>query len=259
MTRWRGALVLLGAAGCVALLAGCASMRPPKVSMDAFLHKSPCAADARTLLVLLPGAYSEPDEFVREGFVAAVEERRLAVDVLRVDAQLAYYTQGMPIVRRLQEDVLVPARARGYTSVWIAGISAGGLGAIAYAADHPGELAGIVALAPYLGERVTSLDIAHAGGLQHWHAPTAELPGDRGEQRLWGWLQRYGTEPGAADLPPLYLGFARDDRFAFSHELLAAVLPAERVFRTEGGHDWPEWRRLWLRMLPVLPLPHCPS
>lgn len=58
---------------------------------------------------------------------------------------------------------------------------------------------------------------------------------------------------------PLYLGYATDDRFAFSHRLLAAALPPERVFTTEGGHDWPEWTRLWRRMLPTLPLPGCPG
>jgi hypothetical protein len=255
--RRRGAPAVLGAACVLALAAGCASMRPPKAPMDTFLHKSPCTADARTLLVLLPGAYSAPDEFVREGFVAAVDERRLAVDVLRVDAPLGYYTNSMAIFERLSVDVVAPARSGGYTSIWIAGISAGGFGAIGYSVTHPGELAGIVALAPYLGERVSSIDIANAGGLVHWHATSAELPGDRSEQRLWAWLQRYGTEPGAPDLPPLYLGFALGDRFAFSDELLAAVLPAERVFRTEGGHDWPEWRRLWHSVLPTLPLPHC--
>ncbi|SEA53154.1 Putative esterase [Variovorax sp. YR216] len=241
------------------LIAGCASVRPPKTPMDTFLHRSPCAADARTLLVLLPGAYSEPDEFLREGFIAAVEERGLAVDVLRADAPLGYYTSGMAILKRLGEDVIAPARRQGYTSIWIAGISVGGLGALAYATMNPGQLDGLVALSPYLGERTTSLDIANAGGLARWHAPTHALPGDNGEQRMWAWLQRYGTQPDAPELPQLYLGFGRDDRFAFSHELLAAVLPPGHVFRTDGGHDWPEWRRLWHEVLPVLALPRCSS
>jgi hypothetical protein len=55
------------------------------------------------------------------------------------------------------------------------------------------------------------------------------------------------------------MGYGVDDRFAFSHRLLAAALPADRVFTTEGGHDWPEWMRLWRRMLPTLPLPGCPG
>ncbi|MBB3176881.1 pimeloyl-ACP methyl ester carboxylesterase [Variovorax sp. Sphag1AA] len=251
-------IALLAVAGAVAVI-GCTSVRPPKAPMDTFLHKSSCATDARTLLILLPGAYSEPDEFVREGYIPAIEEHRLAVDVLRVDAQLGYYTNGMAILKRFGQDVIAPARQKGYTSIWVTGISIGGLGALAYAALNPGQLDGIVAIAPYLGERATSLDIANAGGLMRWRAPTSTLPGDNAEQRMWAWLRRYGTQPGAPDMPQLYLGFGRDDRFAFSHELLAAVLPADHVFRTDGGHDWPEWRRLWQEILPVLPLPRCPS
>jgi len=122
-----GTRLLIAALAAGALLVGCASLRPPKAPMDVFVHKSPCTADARTLLVLLPGAYSDPDEFVREGFISAVEERQLAVDVLRADAQLAYYTNGMAILKRLGEDVIEPGRRQGYTSIWIAGISVGGL------------------------------------------------------------------------------------------------------------------------------------
>ena len=45
------------------------------------------------------------------------------------------------------------------------------------------------------------------------------------------------------------------DRFASNHQLLADALPEGRVFTTEGGHDWPQWSRLWRKMLDVLPLP----
>ena len=238
------------------LLGGCGLWRAAKVPMDSTLSKSPCTAHADTLLVLLPGAYSHPDEFVREGFLTALDERRLAVDVLRADAHLGYYNNGT-IFERLQQDVIAPARVQGYRAIWILGISVGGLGALGYAQMHPGEIAGIVALAPYLGERLTSTEIANAGGLARWRAPAGPLPDDKGEQRLWRWLQRYGTDARGPDLPPLYLGYGLSDRFEFSHRLLAAVLPPERVFTTEGGHDWPPWRRLWRSMLPTLPLPAC--
>jgi hypothetical protein len=57
------------------------------------------------------------------------------------------------------------------------------------------------------------------------------------------------------NLPQLYLGFGLSDRFVTNHRLLAEALPAGRVFTTEGGHDWPQWRQLWRNMLDVLPLP----
>jgi pimeloyl-ACP methyl ester carboxylesterase len=258
MTRSRRIRLKWGATGALALLlAGCGLFwRPPEAPLRTVLDKSSCTPIATTLLVMLPGAYSNPEEFAREGFVAAVQERKLAVDVLRVDAQVGYYYD-TNILTHLRDDVISPARAQGYTSIWILGISVGGFGGLSYAATHPGDITGIVALAPYLGDRTTSIDIANAGGLSRWQAPTEMLPGDKGEQRLWRWLQRYGTDTGKSDLPKLYVGFGIDDRFAFSDRLLAALLPADQVFLTPGGHDWPEWRRLWTDMLPILPLPAC--
>ncbi|VWX63702.1 Esterase [Burkholderiales bacterium 8X] len=234
------------------LLASCSAFRSATAPLETRLTPSACTAAADTLVVMLPGAYSSPDEFVQEGMLAAIGERRLAVDVLTVDAPLAYYQRGT-VFDRLRDDVFAPARAR-YRSVWVLGISVGGLGALAYSDKQPGELAGIVALAPYLGERLTGTEISNAGGLRRWRVPQRELGND---ERLWRRLQRYGNEPTSAELPPLYLGYGVDDRFAFSHRLLADALPPERVFTTPGGHDWPQWRALWRAILPTLPLPAC--
>ncbi|MEJ8851486.1 alpha/beta hydrolase [Variovorax rhizosphaerae] len=241
-----------------ALLVGCAS-RAPVVPMAQQLDRSACPAQTDTLLVLLPGAYSDPAEFVREGYIDAVRERGLSVDVLRVDAHLGYYSNGV-IIDRLRADVIAPAQAQGYGSIWIVGISIGGFGGMVYAEERPGELAGIVAIAPYLGERLIATGIDNAGGLARWRAPPVlpEMsPRERRELRVWRWLQAYSNEPPPSDHPPLWLGYGLDDRFAFSHRLLADALHADHVATTEGGHDWPEWMRLWRNLLPRLPLPRC--
>ena len=242
-----------------ATVVGCAS-RTTVVPMAMQHEFGACPAQTDTLLVLLPGAYSDPEEFVREGFIDAMRERRLAVDVLRVDAHLGYYSNGT-IIDRLRADVIAPAQARGYRSIWIAGISLGGFGGMVYAEERPGELAGIVAIAPYLGERLVATGIDNAGGLARWPAPPLlpEMsPFERRELRVWRWLQAYAAPSTPNDHPPLWLGYGLDDRFAFSHRLLANALPPERVATTDGGHDWPEWMRLWRSLLPRLPLPACP-
>jgi pimeloyl-ACP methyl ester carboxylesterase len=249
---------------CAALLAtGCGGLRAAKAPLSSTLEKSACTPSADTLIVMLPGAHSHPEEFVREGFVNALNENRLAVDVMLVDAHLGYYND-KTILDRLSQDVMTPARSKGYKSIWIVGISVGGFGGLLYAQTHPGELAGLVTLAPYLGERALGTDIANAGGLARWTGPLSDPPGSDprtpNETQLWQWLRGYvGTTATFGPRPPLYLGYGVDDRFAFSHRLLAAALPAGRVFTTEGGHDWPEWTRLWRRMLPTLPLPGCPG
>ncbi|MDT4833277.1 hypothetical protein FQZ97_668740 [compost metagenome] len=261
LLRHRLAL-LLGAASLL-LLAGCSGLRAAETPLATTLEKSSCTRSADTLIVLLPGAYSAPEEFVREGFIDALNENRLAVDTLRVDAHMGYY-RNKTILDRLDRDVIAPARRQGYKAIWIAGISVGGFGGLLYAQTHPGDLAGLVVLAPYLGERVLSQDIANAGGLSRWRGPLDAPPGSDprtpSDTQLWQWLRGYvGHTRTFGDRPPLYLGYALDDRFAFSHRLLAGALPAERVVTTEGGHDWPEWRRLWRRLLPTLPLPGCPG
>ena len=225
------------------------------VPMPTALERSTCTANVDTLLVLLPGRGMLPAEFVREGFVAAVQERRLAVDVLRVDAHLGYYDNER-IAPRLREDVVGPAQARGYRAIWLVGISLGGLGALVYAGERPADLAGVVTLAPYLGERAAIDEISAAGGLRDWPSPAMAAEADLG-RRLWRSLKPYAMAADPPGRPPLYLGYSLDDRLAPGHRLLAAALPGERVYTTPGGHDWPQWRRLWRRMLVQLPLPRC--
>jgi pimeloyl-ACP methyl ester carboxylesterase len=207
-----------------------------------------------TLLIFLPGAYLKPEEFEREGFISAVRERHLAADALLVDADVSYYYD-QTLSERLHADVIEPQRARGYTSIWLVGISIGGFGALIHELARPGSVDGIVALAPYLGRRVLGAEIKTAGGRRAWQAPTGPQPDEEPDRKLWPFFQQYLAPKPSQDLPPLYLGFGLADRFASNHKLLADALPPGRVFTTEGGHDWPEWRQLWRNVLDVLPLP----
>lgn len=205
---------------------------------------------------MLPGAYSRPPEFVDEGFVAAVRSRGLAADIVVVDAHIGYYNE-RHIVQRLRDDVVLPAQRQGYAQVWLVGISIGGFGALGYAARHGSEIAGVVTLAPYLGRRTLQREIADAGGPRAWRAqlpPPAPGDADDLDRDLWAWL----AAPASA--MPVYLGYGRDDRFAESHRVLAALLPPGRSFDTPGGHDWPAWREAWHHWLDRGLLPtHCPG
>ena len=247
------------AVGLSLLLSGCGFLpRPTHVPIPMQQERSSCGGPVRTLLVFLPGAGSFPQEFVREGFVDQVRRRRIAADMLLVDAHRGYYNE-RSIVERLDADVIAPARRQGYDAVWLVGISLGGLGALIHEERSPGQVAGLVVLAPYLGEESFLRGIAAAGGLTAWRAPAHEPPAGAFEVPLWRWLQGYAPGAGgaAAARPPLYLGYGTADRFAGANALLGAALPAAQVFTTDGGHDWPAWRNLWSRLLDVLPLPRC--
>jgi len=238
-----------------AALVGCALWRPATVPLRTIAAPAHCATSPDTLLVLLPGSYSLPEEFLSEGFVQMVRERRLAADVLLVDAHVGYYNN-RSIVERLRIDVLEPARARGYRQVWLAGISIGAVGAMIYADARPDDVDGIVILAPYLGTRLAAQEIKTSGGLAAWRAPAVSADADL-DATLWRWLQaQTGSGTNAATKRvPLFLGYGRDDRFAFNDDVLAQAMPRSHVFTADGGHDWPAWKPLWRDVVNVIPIP----
>jgi len=79
---------------------------------------------SQTLLVLLPPALSCIDDFYNHGFVGAVRQRHLSVDLLLADTTDQQVIDST-VVSELHSTVVQPARAEGYRSVWLAGISLG--------------------------------------------------------------------------------------------------------------------------------------
>ncbi|WP_051229273.1 hypothetical protein [Paludibacterium yongneupense] len=192
-----------------------------------------------TLMILLPGAWQAPDDFLENGFAAALHEGMRGADIW-LPALAPQAMESADALARLDAEVMLPARAAGYR-IWLAGISMGGLLALGAAALDPTSLAGVCLLAPYPGNRLLTREIAAAGGPARWSGGAE----DDDERRVWRWL-------GQQRELPLYLGFGRDDRFADGLELMAATLPPARVERIAGGHDWPTWSRLWPRMLATI-------
>jgi pimeloyl-ACP methyl ester carboxylesterase len=252
-----------GVASWATGLSGCALMsQPSHLPMDVDYDINACAkTQAPVLLVLLPGANMTTQELQEEGFVAAVRKQGLAVDVAIADANLRYVFDGS-MMRRMADEVVGPARAQGYQRIWLAGISLGGYVALGYAQKHPGQIEGLMLMAPYLGRRGVIDDIRAAGGPAAWRRTaqprtSAATPEDI-DHGLWMWLtadrdntllaDRDNTS-NAAQRPPIWLGYGSEDRFADSHKLLAGLLPTDRVQAVPGGHDWPPWRALWSQWL----------
>jgi pimeloyl-ACP methyl ester carboxylesterase len=191
---------------------------------------------APTRMAWIPGAYHAAQDFLTAGFAEAVRTRRLDLDLVFVDLEMQHVADRRPL-ERLRSDIVLPARAAG-VSIWLCGISLGGLVALDYAATYPDEIDGICLFAPYLGNRILTTEIAQAPGLAAWQ-PGVLAETDE-ERRIWRYIKTRGT-----DSRPLYLGFGQGDRFSAAHQLLAAALPADAVNMIAGGHDWPTWSRLW--------------
>jgi pimeloyl-ACP methyl ester carboxylesterase len=199
---------------------------------------------APTRIVWLPGAYHAAQDFLNAGFADAVCQRRIPLDLAFVDLEMNHL-HDRSALQRLRLDIVLPARAAG-VSIWLGGISLGGLFALDYADSYPRELDGLCLLAPYLGNRLLTAEISAAAGVSAW------LPGEFAqadeERRVWRHIKWRGEAP-RNELAPVYLGFGLKDRFAAAHELLAATLPAGSVDRIAGGHDWRTWTRLWENFL----------
>ena len=200
------------------------------------LFDHPCGPPPELLLVLLTGTYSEPEDFVREGFPDAVRERGIAAAIAMAGTRASEVADGT-VVDRLRDEVIEPARARGIRRVWLAGISLGGLAALACAARQEADIEGVVLLSPYPGTRDVQREIGDAGGLASWHPePAGQVDVER---EAWSWLANRG------DRPRVHLYYGTGDRFAAGQRLMGRALPDRDVRAVEGGHDWPTWHRLW--------------
>lgn len=228
--------------------AGCGLFFRAPSPVGTIRYPSPTAA--ADLLVLLPGRGDRARSFADAGIIDIARHTVPGIDVVSVDATLGYYIH-RNLIERLQADVFEPARGRGYGSIWLAGVSMGGLGSALYAEKHPTQLAGIVLVAPFLGDESLLAEIEAAGGLRSWQPPPSIDPDDY-QRSLWRWFKHCSSQQQQTTCPRIFLGFGSNDRFVRAHRLLAAALPANRVVEVPGGHDWVPWRALFAALLPKL-------
>ena len=201
------------------------------------------ATEGRTpalLLALLSGSYSEPEDFVREGFPQAVREHGIDADLAMAEMRAAWFADGS-IVERIREAIVEPARSRGHKRIWMAGISLGALAALCYAARHEGDLEGIALITPYPATRDVLREMEAAGGPARWR-PVVPPEGDL-EREAWRWLISHdrGT--------PVRCYIATSDRFVDGQRQMAQAIDPACVRELPGGHDWPAWRSLWNEFL----------
>jgi pimeloyl-ACP methyl ester carboxylesterase len=212
------------------------------------LHRAPVANQDRVLLVMLPGIGINAADFTKRGFVAAVHERGIPVDVITACPELDLYFAGT-VGTAIHREIIEPAHRAGYSRIWFLAISLGGMGALLYASAHADNIEGLILLAPFLATQGTIKEIAETGGLAYWSPDgSAATPAER---RLLAWLKDYFARQ--RERPALYLGYGLADRFGSGHMMLSSRLPAERVVAVDGGHDWETWAELWPRLLDARP------
>lgn len=188
---------------------------------------------ASALMILLPGALQDPQEFRHEGFTDALRRHEPEFDVALVDLEIDFIGDALngKALQALHETVVGPAREQ-YERIWMTGISIGGFLALSHAACYPNLLDGICLLAPYPGTRVQEGSNETAGN-------------EDMESRVRHWLRTRPESSPPRWLGSLWLGYGRQDRFADGLQQMAKWLPQDCIETVEGGHDWAAWRSLW--------------
>lgn len=228
-------------------LAGCAAP-PIKIPMDQIEYLAQSDKRADSLMILMAGAGDRYDAFEKYDYINTARKAGFAADILAVDAHYGYFTE-LTVRERLHQDVVLPAKARGYKCIWMGGISLGGFGSLIYAQKYADQLSGLVLIAPYIGNRGTLAEIESAGGLESWNP--VNVP-DHDERGLWLMLKKY--LPNVKPNLPIHLLYGEDDRFNPFHKMLAARLDKNMVRTVEGGHDWPPWQALWAEFVASKPI-----
>ncbi len=237
----RGARKLTGAFAALVLvcvLSGCALLAT--APMDVLTYEHPGDAAHERLFVFLRGIGGSHHSFEQEGLVADVWARDLPFDMAAPNAHFGYYER-RNLVLRLKEDVIDPARARGVRKIWLVGVSMGGLGALLYLKERPGDIAGVYLISPFLGTQYFLDEIRTAGGVNRWNpgSYSAELDWER---TLWHWLK---TDLSAHRGKIVFLGYGTEDTYRSGPQLLDALLPPNHVYAIGGAHDYQTFKTLW--------------
>jgi pimeloyl-ACP methyl ester carboxylesterase len=218
-----------------------------KIPIETIQYDAQKVQGPRSLIIFLPGNGDSITVFQKQGLIEAVRERELPIDMIAVDAHIGYYAN-WSILKRLNEDVIRPAKPRAYDQIWLVGDSLGAYGSISYAKQHPDEITGVVLLGPFLGDEELIDEIKQKGGLHSWDpGDITSATREAWERSIWAWFKEYDAKKKSA--LGIYLGYGRDDRFAYAQDYLATFMLPEHVIAIDGGHNWRTWKKIWLMFL----------
>jgi pimeloyl-ACP methyl ester carboxylesterase len=236
---------LLTLVALAAGLSGCVTLGHASNPIPTRFVPAPDPAPQRTLVVVLPGIGSDARDLDRHQVAQAIQREWPDADTMLTGAALAYYAAGGGLVQRVHEEIIEPARDQGYTHIWLIGASLGGLGALLYEQQHPGELSGVVAFAPFLGDEKLPEQIRAAGGIGNWPGPLHPIPQQVKNPYtgypwlIWTMARNWLFRPEQARR--IWIVCGNEDNLRPDVELLASALPEAHYVEVEGGHRWSVW------------------
>lgn len=232
----------------VALLAGCIARGDPSQPIP--VATIAAKQTATRLVVVLPGRQDDLERLQDSGMAQSIQSVWPDADVTYAELTLDFYKTG-EAMRRLREEVIAPARAKGYRELWLAGASLGGMGTLIYDAQFPNELDGMLLLAPYLGDYDLLAEIDAAGGIARWEGgPSHGFTPESWQRDLWRYVKVLSNDPQRS--ARIWLAYGDDDRLEKAMPLLTPALHAQQVFVRDGGHKWSVWTPATREMLEAI-------
>ena len=228
------------------LLSGCIPAATAPIAVLEYPQEE--ATAEKNLLILIRGIGGSHESFAKYGLIDEIRKRDLPFDIVAPDAHFGYY-KAESVEDRLNEDIILPARAQGYRRIWLAGFSMGGLGSLFYLREYADQVDGVMLICPFIGWGGIIDEINTAGGVDKWDAVTDD---ESDWQRvIWSWIKQYSAQH--EKYPPIYLGYGDDDFLVGDGPaLLGRSLPAGRTFVVPGGHDYKTFRTIFLTHLDKL-------
>lgn len=195
------------------------------------------------LIILLRGIGNDIHYFDEQGWTRKLQKRYPEYSIIIPDLHYGYYQKGI-FFKRLYEDVIIPAKKSGVTSIWLAGISMGGLGAILTSEYSTKDIERIFLFAPYLGDGTIQKQIEEVGSLAKWNGKPSDK--EKWQFKLWSYLKV--TTESKANTIPVYMGYGEQDGMP-GLNYLAASLPKQHVITLPGGHKDGVFTGLFEKML----------
>jgi pimeloyl-ACP methyl ester carboxylesterase len=223
------------------LLTACLPGGPAQTKIPFEQMQAKSASDKKILVVVLPGRGDDVANLKASGIAEAIQSSMPDADVVLTGISLAYYMEGrMP--QRLHDEIILPARGRGYKEIWLVGASMGGMGSLMYDREYPGDVNGLVLLAPFLGGRDVLKQIDGAGGLDGWQAGPVPAAIDKNnfDRELWRYLQTWQNKNGSRS-DDVWLAYGNSDRLSTAMPPLQKLLEPGHVMVRDGGHAWVVW------------------
>lgn len=194
---------------------------------------------ARRLVVMLPGRGDSLAGLQRHRVAQIIQRQWPHADVILTGLTLPFYRQGRA-PQRLHDEVIAPALARDKRTLWLAGVSLGGMGALLYDRAYPGQAHGLLLLSPYLGDAAIHRKIRAAGGLRAWQpGPPQPMTPDTFQHELWRSIRRWRHRPERTCT--VWVAYGASERFRKPIELMTPLLPPDHVLMLPGHHNWTLW------------------